>query len=1119
MLMQYLLNNILLPLIYDSLQSSKDAVADDADKDINGNSTYMMFTPVNATGSSYENLGGLIHVNAATFPNDDFPTDPLMADLEDTSDLLNTGIFSGAYDDEDVGAKVDLNNLETTMNVSPIPITRIYKDHPKDQIIGDINSATQTRRMIKMSEEHAMASGLLKLSYTQEEGIDYDEVFAPVARIEAIRAWYETLSAYLLENGFRRGIIDKTLFIKKDRDDAQEIPNEFYRRVHFLLRIIASTPIETNKALLKDREAEDVDVHLYRSMIGSLCISQLSRPDIMFCMFDLWRGFQVNLKTHYSLAMRKRSLDTERKLALDKIITGGCQFLGKRLISCQCKKQTIVANSTTKATDGNADFHQIVDFLNASTIMYSLTISPTIYASYIEQFWSTAKTKIVNNETQIHAKVDGKTIVISESLVRSNLQFNDEDSVTSLTNSKILENLALMGYEIIYDKLTFQKALFSPQWKYLIHTILHCLSSKSTAWNDFSTNIASAVLCLANNQKFNFYKLIFDEPFNDTYETPKHTKKVFANMRRKGKGFLGTVTPLFESKPKEVGTLRYLSLVVPLKKVGDEAVYTGEDDRVVRAATTATSLEVEQESGNIHKTQSTATLNEPSPQGTGSSSGPRCQDTTLGGAGAQTRVLSLETSKSAQDLVINKLKKKVKKLEKKQRARTSGMKLFKIGTSRRKSLDKENVSKQERNLKTRPMFEEGDFDDDIDDMVNEAIENVEGDTINAIGAVNTATTGVSTASASVTTTGVSISTTEPRTPPKTTTTAFEDKDLTIAQTLVKMRSEKDKVKGVDFRVVEESARLTTILPTIDPKDKGKGIMQEPKKPPKNPIKAQIQRDTEIAQRLFEEEQAQFEREQRIARERAAEQEAKDAVLIEQMEDIQERMDADELLAERFQQEEREQFTIEEKSRMLVEMIAERKRFFVAQRAEQIRNKPPTRAQLRNKMVTYLKHMGKYTQNQMNSKSFKEIQKLYEKEQKWINDFVLIDSEVVKDSRKGKGTSGRKKTVARKRTGEKLDDESVKRQKIEDNAEKEELRAYLDIILGDDEAVNVESLAIKYLIVNWKTHTLSKDKMYYEIIRGDRSTKFYKIFIEMLDDFDRQDVLDLYRLVKERFETA
>ncbi|GJZ83250.1 retrovirus-related pol polyprotein from transposon TNT 1-94, partial [Tanacetum coccineum] len=98
---------ILLPLLYDSLHSSKDAVADNAGKNTN--------------------------------------EEP--ANEEDTPNLLNTGIFSGAYDDEDVGAEADLNNLETTMNVSPFPTTRIHKDHPKDQIIGDINSATQTRRI------------------------------------------------------------------------------------------------------------------------------------------------------------------------------------------------------------------------------------------------------------------------------------------------------------------------------------------------------------------------------------------------------------------------------------------------------------------------------------------------------------------------------------------------------------------------------------------------------------------------------------------------------------------------------------------------------------------------------------------------------------------------------------------------------------------------------------------------------------------------------------------------------------------------------------------------------------------------------------------------------------
>ncbi|GJW11645.1 putative ribonuclease H-like domain-containing protein [Tanacetum coccineum] len=462
------------------------------------------------------------------------------------------------------GAEADLNNLETTMNVSPIPTTRLDKDHPKDQIIGDLNSAIQTRRMTKIYDEHAMVcyinkkkrtnykdyqnflftcflsqkepkkviqaledpswveamqeellqsklqkvwtlvnlpngkraigtkwvfrnkkdergivvrnkARLVAQGYTQEEEIDYDEVFAPVARIEttrlflayasfmgfivyqmdvksaflygtieeevekalyglhqAPRAWYETLSTYLIENGFRRGTIDKTLFIKKDKGDIllvqvyvddiifgstkKSLCDEFEGLMHkrfqmssigeitfflglqvqqkkdgifiILYKYVAdilkkfdfatvkttSTPMEPNKALVKDEEADNVDVHLYRSMIRSLMYLTASRPDIMFAVCACAR-FQVTPKTSHLHAVKRifRYLKGQPKLgfwyprdspfdleafldsdyvgaSLDrKSITGGCQFLGKRLISCQCKKQTIVANSTTKA--------------------------------------------------------------------------------------------------------------------------------------------------------------------------------------------------------------------------------------------------------------------------------------------------------------------------------------------------------------------------------------------------------------------------------------------------------------------------------------------------------------------------------------------------------------------------------------------------------------------------------------------------------------------------------------------------------------------------------------------------------------------------------------------------
>ncbi|GJV75347.1 hypothetical protein Tco_1506931 [Tanacetum coccineum] len=196
-------------------------------------------------------------------------------------------------------------------------------------------------------------------------------------------------------------------------------------------------------------------------------------------------------------------------------------------------------------------FHEIIDFLNANQIHYALTVNPTIYTPCIEQFWATGKIKTVNGERQIQALVDKKKVIIIESSIRSDLHLEDADGTDCFPIATIFEELLIIGYEKPSQKLTFYKAFFSPQWKFLIHTITQCLSAKTTAWNEFSSTMASAIICLATNQNFNLSKYIFDVMLGDMshhkkiYVNPSHTKKIFANMKREGKYFSKRVTPLF----------------------------------------------------------------------------------------------------------------------------------------------------------------------------------------------------------------------------------------------------------------------------------------------------------------------------------------------------------------------------------------------------------------------------------------------------------------------------------------------------------------------------------------------------------------------------------------------
>ncbi|GJZ00294.1 hypothetical protein Tco_0517723 [Tanacetum coccineum] len=567
----------------------------------------------------------------------------------------------------------------------------------------------------------------------------------------------------------------------------------------------------------------------------------------------------------------------------------------------------------------------------------------------------------------------------------------------------------------------------------------------------------------------------------------------------------------------------------PSENVADEAVHKELGDSLVRAATTASSLEAEQDSGNITKTRSKATPNESSSLGTTSGGGPRCQET-MGDTIAQTRfenvskhsndsllargntlqsdedrlkldelmalcttlqnrVLDLEKTKTTQHNEIASLKRRVKKLEKKNRSRTHRLKrLYKVSlTARVESSDDEeslgeDASKQGRidaidadeEITLVSVHDEMEVDEEVVEVINTAKLIIDAAQVSAAGDKVSAASAATTVSAA------------------TTTTATTVDDITLAQALEEMKSTKPKTKGV---VIQELGESTTTkssqLSSQQSQDKGKGIWIEPVKPMKK--KDQISFDEETALKL----QAEFDEEERLAREKAEKEQEANIALIETWDDIQAKIDADHQLAERLQAQEQEELSIEEKATL---------KHFAAKRVEEIRNKPPTKAQQRKIMCTYLKNMEGYKLKDLKLKGFDSIQEMFDIAFQRVNTFEDFRTELVEGKEK--------------RAGAELVQESTKKQKVEDDKETTEIKKLMEIIPDEEEvAIDAIPLAVKSpSIVDWKIHKEGR-KSYYQIIRADGKSQMYMIFSHMLKSFDREDLETLYKLVKAKYEST
>ncbi|GJZ62129.1 hypothetical protein Tco_0618266 [Tanacetum coccineum] len=652
---------------------------------------------------------------------------------------------------------------------------------------------------------------------------------------------------------------------------------------------------------------------------------------------------------------------------------------------------------------GSEGFHQVIDFLNRSHICYALTKKPDVYISFIKQFWRSAEaTTDDNGEVQITATIDGHSMTITEASLRRHLKLDDHDGITFIPNSEIFEQLALMGYHTDSDKLTFQKGVFSPQWRFLIHTILHSTNKR------YAEETTSATL--------------------KKYPVPSLSIKVFNNMKRPTKGYSGQEVALFPTMLNVYEPSTSPSRITSSPSHSPEPSIEHSSDHTTAAVSFPSPTQPTQPSPGAEQhvpTPNESPLHAVHPHGSDEGSLKLNELTTLvTKLYERIEVLEddLKNTKLTYSTAVTKLILRVKKLETKLKAGTARKRARVVLSEDDEAVD-DDSSKQRRELsdvevqekastETEPIIQEVTPTEVIQDQGSSEKGNSE-----------VSTTGATKGTASQV--------------PVVSTAELEQERLSFAEA-IRLQEQMDEEQ-----------------------------------------RAHIARDEEITRQWNEEE------------------------------------------GQRAMSEAKSSKKIDWNDPSVIRYHA-------------LKMKPKTVAQARRNMVKYLKNQGNYKISDFKGMSYNEIRPIFEKVWDFNQHIEPMDLEhgsermkspekieeedvdTQKEMKEVSKESGakRKKSLPRKSTRS-----TVKRQKMELDDEKEDLKGYLDIVPREDVAEDVESLSTKYPIVDWKTYTLSENFMYYKIIRGDGSSKNYKILSEMLYDFDRQDIMELYRLVKERYSSS
>nr|GEW78645.1 putative ribonuclease H-like domain-containing protein [Tanacetum cinerariifolium] len=514
-----------------------------------------------------------------------YPDDPDMPALEDITYSDN---------EEDVGVEDDFSNLETNITISPIPTTRVYKDHYVSQIIEEPKRVHQDLKDPNWIE--AMQEELLQFKMKKEEGIDYEEVFSLVSRIEAIRnieeevyvcqppgfkdpdypdkvykvvkaiyglhqaprAWYETLANYLLENGFQRDKIDQTLFIKEQKGDIllvqvyvddiifvstnkdlckafeklmkdkfqmssmgeltfflglqvkQKQDGIFISQDKYVAEILrkfgltdgksASTVIDKEKPLLKDPNGKDVDVHTYRLMIVTPKASHLHAIKRIFRYLKgtphlgLWypKDSPFNLVAYSDSDYAGASLDRNSTI-------GGCQFLGVNKPRCDEDRLEIIELKTNDVVRLQALIDRRKVIITKDTVRQALQLDDVdsidclpneeIFAHLVRNVDSSSKFYMYPRFLQLMINAEGGYSLFEGILVPQQVINDVADDVTD----HVVDVVADAAEPTPPSPTTTPP----PLEQELIPSTTHCMSAKRTTWNELSSSMALAVICLS----------------------------------------------------------------------------------------------------------------------------------------------------------------------------------------------------------------------------------------------------------------------------------------------------------------------------------------------------------------------------------------------------------------------------------------------------------------------------------------------------------------------------------------------------------------------------------------------------------------------------------------------